>query len=63
MSSNSGLLESSTSGSTFWQDKILPALIVCIFAGILLFSTGFAEMSVLHNAAHDSRHSSGFPCH
>jgi len=30
---------------------------------VLLFIAGFAETGVLHNAAHDSRHSVVFPCH
>ena len=30
---------------------------------VLLFVAGFAETSVLHNAAHDSRHAAVFPCH
>jgi cobalt transporter subunit CbtB len=33
-------------------------------AGVmLLFVVGFAGPEVLHNAAHDSRHSFSFPCH
>lgn len=29
----------------------------------LLWATDFSNVSVLHNGAHDSRHSMGFPCH
>ena len=29
----------------------------------LVFMAGFANSSVLHDAAHDTRHSTGFPCH
>jgi cobalt transporter subunit CbtB len=29
----------------------------------LLFLSGFAEPSILHNAAHDWRHAHNFPCH
>lgn len=29
----------------------------------LIFLVGFAQPSVLHNAAHDSRHALAFPCH
>jgi cobalt transporter subunit CbtB len=29
----------------------------------VLFGVGFAGSAVLHNAAHDSRHSFAFPCH
>lgn len=29
----------------------------------ILLAVGFAPLEVIHNAAHDTRHSSGFPCH
>ncbi|MFN0219598.1 MAG: CbtB-domain containing protein [Hyphomicrobium sp.] len=29
----------------------------------LVFTVGFAHSDVLHNAAHDTRHSLAFPCH
>lgn len=54
---------SSKSHSSIWQDKLLPALLIIFLATSLLFVTGFAETSVLHNAAHDGRHSASFPCH
>ncbi|QRG05448.1 CbtB-domain containing protein [Xanthobacter dioxanivorans] len=37
------------------------------FAGLLglfiIVGTGFTSLPALHNAAHDYRHSTGFPCH
>ena len=30
---------------------------------VILYGTGFAQTSAAHNAAHDMRHSQGFPCH
>jgi cobalt transporter subunit CbtB len=34
------------------------------FLGLaLIFVTGFARASVIHDAAHDVRHSIGFACH
>lgn len=54
---------SSKSRSSIWQDKLLSALLIVFLAATLLFVTGFAETSVLHNAAHDGRHSASFPCH
>jgi cobalt transporter subunit CbtB len=30
---------------------------------VVLAGAGFAQMSAVHNAAHDYRHSMGFPCH
>nr|VFK44269.1 MAG: cobalt transporter subunit CbtB [Candidatus Kentron sp. TC]VFK47215.1 MAG: cobalt transporter subunit CbtB [Candidatus Kentron sp. TC]VFK60617.1 MAG: cobalt transporter subunit CbtB [Candidatus Kentron sp. TC] len=40
---------------------ILGALL--IFASGFAQTAGFSETNVLHNAAHDARHSAGFPCH
>ena len=30
---------------------------------VILYGAGFAQTSAAHNAAHDMRHSQGFPCH
>ncbi len=49
--------------SAIWTGKIFPALVAAILGCVLIFAMGFAEMSTLHNAAHDGRHSAGFPCH
>jgi cobalt transporter subunit CbtB len=48
---------------TALKDKIVPALAAAGLGIVLLFGAGFAPMEALHNAAHDSRHSAGFPCH
>jgi len=38
------------------------ALAAC--AGVfLLIASGFAQATVLHDAAHDQRHAMAFPCH
>ena len=40
--------------------------LLMFFSGvILLYVVGFAQGSgnFIHNAAHDTRHASGFPCH
>ena len=49
--------------SAIWTGKILPALVAAILGCVLIFTMGFAATSALHNAAHDGRHSAGFPCH
>jgi cobalt transporter subunit CbtB len=39
-------------------------LLAAVLLGIVTLSVvGFAPLEVIHNAAHDTRHSSGFPCH
>ena len=40
------------------------AVLVAATLGLgLLFVSGFAPAAMLHNAAHDWRHSHNFPCH
>ncbi len=40
------------------------AIAITAFLGIaVLFVTGFASADTLHGATHDTRHSTGFPCH
>jgi cobalt transporter subunit CbtB len=41
----------------------VPALAAAFLGVFLLWGAGFAGPSVVHNAAHDTRHSAGFPCH
>ena len=38
-------------------------LFVAFIGATLLFTAGFANSAVMHDAAHDTRHSIGFPCH
>jgi cobalt transporter subunit CbtB len=66
MSSMPGLLDKVTSqsrSSGIWKEKVLPALLAGALGIVLIYGMGFAETSELHNAAHDGRHSAGFPCH
>jgi cobalt transporter subunit CbtB len=36
----------------------------CLVVGsFLVFGVGLAQSDTLHNAAHDTRHAIGFPCH
>jgi len=49
---------------TTGRSEALRAATVALFLGLgLIFLTGFAYPEVLHNAAHDTRHSLSFPCH
>jgi cobalt transporter subunit CbtB len=45
------------------KNKVLPSLLAAALGAVLIYGAGFSEMSQLHNAAHDGRHSAGFPCH
>ena len=41
----------------------LPALAVLFIGLVVVYAVGFSSLSRAHNAAHDTRHASGFPCH
>jgi cobalt transporter subunit CbtB len=41
----------------------LPALAVLFMGLIVVYAVGFSSLPRAHNAAHDTRHASGFPCH
>ena len=38
-------------------------LFVAFIGAALLFTAGFANAAVMHDAAHDTRHALSFPCH
>ena len=40
-----------------------PALFAVILGAVMIFGVGFSNLSVSHNAAHDTRHAMVFPCH
>lgn len=40
------------------------ASISAIFFGfVLILAIGFSPIEAVHNATHDNRHATGFPCH
>jgi cobalt transporter subunit CbtB len=41
----------------------LPPLLAILLGLLIVGVAGFSHQSVVHNAAHDTRHSNGFPCH
>jgi cobalt transporter subunit CbtB len=54
----------STGLSSLTLSQRLIAGVLALFLGLtLLVGTGFAGDYRLHNGAHDTRHSMGFPCH
>jgi cobalt transporter subunit CbtB len=45
-------------------DRQMVAGIACLFLGLFMVAgVGFAGPQAIHNAAHDTRHATGFPCH
>lgn len=54
----------SASASTVSASKRLAAGLALLFIGATItFAVGLSNMAVAHNAAHDTRHAIGFPCH
>jgi len=41
----------------------LPPLLAILLGLLIVGVSGFSHLDVIHNAAHDTRHSNGFPCH
>lgn len=38
-------------------------IVALVLGAFLVFGVGLANSQALHDAAHDTRHSYGFPCH
>jgi cobalt transporter subunit CbtB len=55
-------LPESRSASRLNDRTTLGAAALLIGLGFV-FLVGFAPISAVHNAAHDTRHSAAFPCH
>lgn len=45
------------------EQRLVTGVAALVLGLFMLMGVGFAGSTVLHNAAHDTRHSIGFPCH
>jgi cobalt transporter subunit CbtB len=45
------------------RDRTLVGALALLFGLGFIFLVGFAPVSAVHNAAHDTRHSAAFPSH
>ena len=43
--------------------SLMSIMFVAVLGGVILFAAGHAQSGALHDAAHDVRHATGFPCH
>jgi cobalt transporter subunit CbtB len=50
-------------GATDRSRTLVAALCAALLGTFVIWGVGFSHISVLHNAAHDTRHSAAFPCH
>ena len=54
----------SVSTPTLSVSERVKAVAAALIVGVaLIYTTGFAASSNVHNAAHDTRHGLAFPCH
>jgi cobalt transporter subunit CbtB len=44
-------------------DALVGVIFAALLGGLLVCGVGFSHIDIVHNAAHDFRHSTGFPCH
>jgi cobalt transporter subunit CbtB len=42
---------------------VLQSLLAMVLGVFIVGMVGFSHIDVIHNAAHDVRHSNAFPCH
>jgi cobalt transporter subunit CbtB len=45
------------------KSRLAPAFLALMLGCFVVGMTGFASIEVIHNAAHDVRHATSFPCH
>lgn len=45
------------------SSRVAAATVAALLGAFLIIGVGFANSDILHNAAHDSRHTLAFPCH
>jgi cobalt transporter subunit CbtB len=43
--------------------RVIPAFAALLLGAFIVGGVGFSNIAAVHNAAHDYRHSMGFPCH
>lgn len=52
-----------TTTQTQAKTLLAPVLAMAVIGLTVLMAVGHAQSATLHDAAHDMRHATGFPCH
>ncbi|MBD9679578.1 CbtB-domain containing protein [Pseudomonas sp. PDM18] len=60
---SSSILTHASSTSIPLSKRISLAVGASLLGALLVYFAGFSHIDAVHNAAHDTRHSAGFPCH
>ena len=63
MQSHQQLSEATQSNTARLADSALGAALAAMLGVLIIGVVGFSHVEAFHNAAHDVRHSNGFPCH
>ncbi|KDD65652.1 cobalt transporter subunit CbtB [Pseudomonas sp. BT76 TE3572] len=64
ISSTGSNTDKSTASTTITlTQRLTAAACASILGACLVYFAGFSHIEAVHNAAHDTRHSSAFPCH
>lgn len=50
-------------GTTLTASRAVSIFAAALLGAFLIGGVGFSHITAVHNAAHDYRHSMGFPCH
>ncbi|TPW27135.1 CbtB domain-containing protein [Pararhizobium mangrovi] len=45
------------------SDRLVAGLAALLVGSFLIYGAGLSHAQTLHDTAHDTRHSYGFPCH
>ncbi len=53
----------SLSGSKTVSSRLTAGVAALLLGALFVWGVGLANSQTLHDAAHDTRHSYGFPCH
>lgn len=56
-------IQTQTTQRSLTLSKPLQLVGAVLLGTIILYGAGFVNTAAVHNAAHDTRHSQGFPCH
>ena len=57
------MIETTTTRNPTRTATLLPVLFTALLGATVIFFAGHAQSQTLHDAAHDVRHATGFPCH
>ena len=55
--------KSAAGAVSIFTSKIIPLSMTALLGLFIVGFVGFSHLEVVHNAAHDTRHSLAFPCH